>query len=68
MAQVALPFVQAITSAIPLVGVPMQAAISELLTGLQAIDVSAHLMMTISSLDSNDYHRDAVRTNRISMS
>ncbi|KAG1758306.1 hypothetical protein EDD22DRAFT_972246 [Suillus occidentalis] len=38
MAQVALPFVQAITGAIPLVGAPMQAAISGLLTGLQAID------------------------------
>ncbi|KAG1727846.1 hypothetical protein EDD22DRAFT_961185 [Suillus occidentalis] len=38
MAQVALPFVQAIASAIPLVGAPMQAAISGLLTGLQAID------------------------------
>jgi hypothetical protein len=65
MAQVALPFVQAITGAIPLVGAPMQAAISGLLTGLQAIDVSACSMMTISLQDSNDYHRDAVRTNRI---
>jgi hypothetical protein len=41
MAQIALPFVQAIASAIPLVGAPMQAAIGGLLTGLQAIDVSA---------------------------
>jgi hypothetical protein len=41
MAQVALPFVQAIASAIPLVGAPMQAAISGMLTSLQAIDVSA---------------------------
>ncbi|KAG2740116.1 hypothetical protein P692DRAFT_201797311 [Suillus brevipes Sb2] len=38
MAQVALPFVQAIASAIPLVGAPMQAAISGILTGLRAID------------------------------
>ncbi|KIK34270.1 hypothetical protein CY34DRAFT_813044, partial [Suillus luteus UH-Slu-Lm8-n1] len=38
MAQVALPFVQAITGAIPLVGAPMQAAINGILTGLQAID------------------------------
>jgi hypothetical protein len=66
MAQVALPFVQAITGAIPLVGTPMQAAINGLLTGLQAIDVSARLMMTIS-LDSRDYHRDALRTSRTLM-
>jgi hypothetical protein len=66
MAQVALPFVQAITGAIPLVGAPMQAAINGILTGLQVIDVSAHFMIMIS-LDSNDYHRDAVRTNRILM-
>ncbi|KAG2117552.1 hypothetical protein BD769DRAFT_1672593 [Suillus cothurnatus] len=38
MAQVALPFVQAISGAIPLVGAPMQAAIGGLLTGLQTID------------------------------
>ncbi|KAG2740122.1 hypothetical protein P692DRAFT_20841068 [Suillus brevipes Sb2] len=38
MAQVALPFVQAIAGVIPLVGAPMQAAINGLLTGLQAID------------------------------
>ncbi|KAG2029163.1 hypothetical protein BDR03DRAFT_1018802 [Suillus americanus] len=38
MAQLALPFVQAIAGAIPLVGAPMQAAISGLLTGLQTID------------------------------
>ncbi|KAG2753578.1 hypothetical protein P692DRAFT_20829121, partial [Suillus brevipes Sb2] len=38
MAQVALPFVQAIASAIPLVGAPMQAVISGMLTSLQAID------------------------------
>ncbi|KAG2033108.1 hypothetical protein BDR03DRAFT_1014656 [Suillus americanus] len=38
MAQVALPFVQAIAGAIPLVDAPMQAAISGLLTGLQTID------------------------------
>jgi hypothetical protein len=67
MAQVALPFVQAIASAIPLVGAPMQAAISGILTGLQAIDVSVCLMMTILSLDSKDYHRDAVRTSRTLM-
>ncbi|KIK37729.1 hypothetical protein CY34DRAFT_443787 [Suillus luteus UH-Slu-Lm8-n1] len=41
MAQVALPFVQAIASAIPLVGAPMQAAISGLLTGLQAMDTQS---------------------------
>ncbi|KAG1860896.1 hypothetical protein F4604DRAFT_1929959 [Suillus subluteus] len=34
----ALPSVQAVASAIPLIGAPMQAAISGLLTGLQAID------------------------------
>ncbi|KAG1758302.1 hypothetical protein EDD22DRAFT_972243 [Suillus occidentalis] len=38
MAQVALPFVQGVAGSIPLVGAPMQAAISGLLTGLQAID------------------------------
>jgi hypothetical protein len=63
MAQVALPLVQTIAGAIPLVGAPMQAAISGLLTGLQVIDVSACLMIMIS-LDSKDYHRDAVRTSR----
>ncbi|KAG1800729.1 uncharacterized protein BJ212DRAFT_1400088, partial [Suillus subaureus] len=41
MAQLALPLVQAVTGAIPLVGAPMQAAIGGLLTGLQAIDVRA---------------------------
>ncbi|KAG1848429.1 hypothetical protein F4604DRAFT_1935375 [Suillus subluteus] len=41
MAQIALPSVQAIVGAIPLVGAPMQAAIGGLLLGLQAIDVSA---------------------------
>jgi hypothetical protein len=66
MAQVALPLVQDIAGAIPLLGAPMKAAISGLLTGLQAIDVSAHLMMTIS-LDSKDYHRDAVKTSRTLM-
>lgn len=39
MAQVALPFVQAIAGAIPLVGGPMHAAIGGLLTGLQIIDI-----------------------------
>jgi hypothetical protein len=39
MAQLALPLMQAVASAIPLVGAPMQAAIDGLLTGLQAIDV-----------------------------
>jgi hypothetical protein len=34
MAQVALPLVQAVAGSIPLVGAPMQAAISGLLTGL----------------------------------
>jgi hypothetical protein len=53
IAQVALPFVQAITGAIPLVGALMQAAINGILTGLQAIDVSAHLMMTISLTSSH---------------
>jgi hypothetical protein len=38
MAQLALPLMQAVASAIPLVGAPMQAAIDGLLTGLQAID------------------------------
>lgn len=38
MAQAALPSVQAIASAIPLVGAPMQAAIGGLLSCLQAID------------------------------
>ncbi|KAG2120204.1 hypothetical protein BD769DRAFT_1020616 [Suillus cothurnatus] len=38
MAQIALPFVQAIAGAIPHVGAPMQAAIGGLLMGLQAID------------------------------
>ncbi|KAG2748747.1 hypothetical protein P692DRAFT_20535654 [Suillus brevipes Sb2] len=38
MAQVALPLVQDIAGAIPLLGAPMKAAISGLLTGLQAID------------------------------
>jgi hypothetical protein len=38
MAQLILPSVQAVSSAIPLVGAPMQAAIGGLLTGLQAID------------------------------
>ncbi|KAG1845174.1 hypothetical protein F4604DRAFT_1908095 [Suillus subluteus] len=38
MAQIALPSVQAIVGAIPLVGAPMQAAIGGLLSGLQAID------------------------------
>ncbi|KAG2127125.1 hypothetical protein DEU56DRAFT_821298 [Suillus clintonianus] len=38
MAQLALPLVQAVASAIPLVGAPMQAAIGGLVTGLQAID------------------------------
>ncbi|KAG2064133.1 hypothetical protein BDR04DRAFT_1110573 [Suillus decipiens] len=38
MAQLALPLVQAIASAIPFVGAPMQAAIGGLLIGLQAID------------------------------
>ncbi|KAG2750192.1 hypothetical protein P692DRAFT_201931327 [Suillus brevipes Sb2] len=38
MAQVALPLVQAIVGAIPLVGAPMQAAISGMMTSLQAID------------------------------
>ncbi|KAG2339050.1 hypothetical protein BDR05DRAFT_1003727 [Suillus weaverae] len=38
MAQLALPLVQAVASAIPLVGGPVQAAIGGLLTGLQAID------------------------------
>jgi hypothetical protein len=66
MAQVALPLVQAVAGSIPLVGAPMQAAISGLLTSLQAIDMSARLMMMIS-LDSNDYHRDAVRTSRTLM-
>ncbi|KIK37722.1 hypothetical protein CY34DRAFT_63591, partial [Suillus luteus UH-Slu-Lm8-n1] len=36
--QVALPLVQAVAGSIPLVGAPMQAAISGILTGLQAID------------------------------
>jgi hypothetical protein len=66
MAQVALPLVQAIVGAIPLVGAPMQAAISGIMTSLQAIDVSARLMMTIY-LDPKDYHRDAVRTSRALM-
>jgi hypothetical protein len=66
MAQVALPFVKAIASPIPLVGNPMQAAVGGLLTGLQAIDVSACLMMRIF-LGSKGYHRYAVRTSRISM-
>jgi hypothetical protein len=66
MAQVALPFVQAIAGTIPLVGAPMQAAISGLLTGLQAIDVSARLMIMIS-FDSNECHRNAVRTSRTLM-
>ncbi|KAG1733139.1 hypothetical protein EDB19DRAFT_1911720 [Suillus lakei] len=38
MAQVALPLVQAVAAAIPFAGPPMQAAISGLLTTLQAID------------------------------
>jgi hypothetical protein len=66
MAQVALPFVQAISGAIPLVGAPMQAAIGGLLTGLQTIDVSAHLLTRIS-FDSKGYHRDTVRTRRASI-
>jgi hypothetical protein len=41
MAQLVLPLVQVIASAIPLVGAPMQAAIGGLLSCLQAIDVRA---------------------------
>jgi hypothetical protein len=66
MAQVALPFVQAISGAIPLVGAPMQAAIGGLLTGLQTIDVSAHLLTKIY-FDSKGCHRDTVRTRRASI-
>ncbi|KAG2153399.1 hypothetical protein DEU56DRAFT_907830 [Suillus clintonianus] len=56
MAQVALPFVQAIAGAIPLVGAPMQAAIGGLMTSLQAIDnksdlVSLTLRLNRLSLD-----------------
>jgi hypothetical protein len=63
MAQIALPFVQAIAGAIPHVGAPMQAAIGGLLMGLQAIDVSACLLIRIS-FDSKGCHRDTVRTRR----
>ncbi|KAG2129660.1 uncharacterized protein EDB93DRAFT_114071 [Suillus bovinus] len=50
MAQLALPLVQNIASAIPLVGAPMQAAISGLLTGLQAIDRHSQNEADLNSL------------------
>jgi hypothetical protein len=45
VAQVALPFAQAIVGSIPLVGAPIRAAISGLLEILLVIDVSAYWMM-----------------------
>ncbi|KAG1742477.1 hypothetical protein EDB19DRAFT_616516 [Suillus lakei] len=50
MAQVALPLVQAVAGAIPLVGAPMQAAIGGLLIGLQAIDRHSQNKSDLDSL------------------
>ncbi|KAG1729480.1 uncharacterized protein EDB91DRAFT_809636 [Suillus paluster] len=50
MAQLALPLVQAVAGAIPLVGAPMQAAIGGLLTSLQAIDRHGQNNADINSL------------------
>ncbi|KAG1718850.1 hypothetical protein EDB19DRAFT_2030819, partial [Suillus lakei] len=51
MAQLALPLVQAVAGAIPLVGAPMQAAIGGLLTGLQAIDRHGQNKADLKSLN-----------------
>ncbi|KAG1803003.1 hypothetical protein EV424DRAFT_1545062 [Suillus variegatus] len=50
MAQLVLPLIQNVTSAIPLVGAPMQAAIGGLLTGLQAIDRRSQNQEGLNSL------------------
>ncbi|KAG1736577.1 hypothetical protein EDB19DRAFT_1031768 [Suillus lakei] len=50
MAQVALPLVQAVASAIPLVGAPMQAAINGLMIGLEAIDRRSQNKSDLDSL------------------
>ncbi|KAG1723535.1 uncharacterized protein EDB91DRAFT_1172550 [Suillus paluster] len=52
MAQLALPLVQAVASAIPLTGAPMQAAIGGLLTILQAIDRRGQNSADVNSLAS----------------
>jgi hypothetical protein len=66
MAQLILPSVQAVLSAIPLVGAPMQAAIGGLLAGLQAIDVRA-CMIASTFLDFNVRYRDVIRIRRTSI-
>jgi hypothetical protein len=65
MAQLALPLVQSVANAIPLVGAPMQAAIGGLLTSLQAIDVRA-CMIASMFLNFKDRYRDATRIRRTS--
>jgi hypothetical protein len=65
MAQLALPLVQSVANAIPLVGAPMQAAIGGLLTSLQAIDVRACMTATMF-LNFKGRYRDATRIRRTS--
>jgi hypothetical protein len=65
IAQLALPLVQSVANAIPLVGAPMQAAIGGLLTSLQAIDVRA-CMIASTFLNFDGRYRDATRIRRIS--
>ncbi|KAG1735634.1 uncharacterized protein EDB91DRAFT_1250466 [Suillus paluster] len=64
MAQLALPFVQAFTGIIPIVGAPMKAAIGGLLEILQAIDVRACVIARMI-LGIKGHHRDAIRTAQI---
>lgn len=63
VAQVALPFVQAIAGSIPIVGAPIRAAISGLLEILLVIDVSAYCTTKMFLVFKGD-HRDAIRTRR----
>ncbi|KAG2057352.1 hypothetical protein BDR06DRAFT_199245 [Suillus hirtellus] len=66
MAQLALPLIQDIASAIPLVGAPMQAAIGGLLAGLQAIDVRACINVR-KFLDFKRCCRDIAKISRTSI-